>query len=102
MRGSIPEQRQDSEELRSLRRLIAERAAECGVDLDEPAAIRRLLCQTIDPERAAQQPIGELRAMLVLLYRLEDSSSEDIGIDGLQHLWRQHGEIIAAHAARKT
>jgi hypothetical protein len=32
--------------------------------------------------------------MLTLLFRLESSSSEDIGIAGLHTLWRQHSEIL--------
>jgi hypothetical protein len=33
--------------------------------------------------------------MMILLYRLEASSSEDLGVEGLRRLWRQHGEILA-------
>lgn len=33
--------------------------------------------------------------MLVLLYRLEGSSSEDLGFDGMRKLWRQHSETLA-------
>jgi len=40
--------------------------------------------------------------MLILLFRLETSSSEDLGVDGLRRLWRQHSEILGRFGARET
>ena len=48
--------------------------------------------ESIDP-----QVCQELRAMMILLYRLEASSSEDLGVEGLRRLWHQHGEIMARY-----
>jgi hypothetical protein len=86
------------EDMLALRRLIARLAPQCGVDLSDRASIRRFLdtdsassrSEIIDP-----QLCQELRAMMILLFRLEASSSEDLGVEGLRRLWRQHGEILA-------
>lgn len=83
------------EELLALRRLIAEQASHCQLDLNNRIAIRHFL-DSDQPSPAGQ----ELRAMLVLLLRLETSSSEDLGIDGLRRLWHQHSEIISRFGAR--
>ena len=86
------------EDMQALRHLIARLAPQCGVELGDRASIRRFLdadsatsrSEIIDP-----QLCQELRAMMVLLFRLEASSSEDLGVEGLRRLWRQHGEILA-------
>jgi hypothetical protein len=86
------------EDMLALHRLIAQLAPQCGVDLGNRASIRHFLdadsatsrSESIDP-----QICQELRAMMILLYRLEASSSEDLGVEGLRRLWRQHGEILA-------
>lgn|SRR5574343_1169861 len=86
------------EDIQALRRLIGLLAPQCGLDLANRGAVRQFLdhdaagnrSEAIDP-----QLCHELRAMLILLYRLEGSSSEDLGVEGLRHLWRQHGEILA-------
>jgi hypothetical protein len=88
------------EDLQALRRLIVRLAPQCGVDLQNRQSIRRFL----DYDRAASrsesidpQLCQELHAMMILCYRLEASSSEDLGVEGLRRLWRQHGEILARY-----
>lgn len=86
------------EEMQALRRLIDHLAPQCGVDMANRASIRQFMdgdqaarrSESIDP-RLCQ----ELRAMMILLFRLEASSSEDLGVEGLRRLWYQHGEIMA-------
>lgn len=88
------------EDMQALRRLIAQLAPQCGVDLGNRSAVRHFLdadsasirSESIDP-RICQ----ELRAMMILLFRLEASSSEDLGVEGLRRLWHQHGEIMARY-----
>lgn len=89
------------EDLHALRRLIGELAPRCGLDLADRRAVRRFLDDEPHSrsERTDPQAAAELRRMLVLLFRLEASSSEDLGIEGLRRLWRQHGEIMARFAA---
>jgi hypothetical protein len=90
------------EDMQALRQLIAQLAPQCGVDLGNRSSVRHFLdsdlaagrSESIDP-----QICQELRAMMILLYRLEASSSEDIGVEGLRRLWRQHGEILARFQA---
>lgn len=90
------------EDIQVLRRLIAHLAPQCGLELGNRTAVRQFLdndqpigrSESIDP-----QICHELRAMLILLYRLEASSSEDLGVEGLRRLWRQHSEILARHQA---
>lgn len=97
MNRSIPRVTQAFEDLAALRWVIAHLSERCCLDLADRSVIRRLLDgdfpdrQVPDPERQAFQ---ELRVMLTLLFRLESSSSEDIGIVGLRTLWRQHSEIL--------
>jgi len=89
---------QTPEELQALRRLIGELAVQCKVDLSERTALRRFLdhdCAAGQRQDCDPQIAHELRAMLILLFRLEASSSEDIGIEGLRRLWHQHGETLA-------
>lgn len=90
-------------ELAALRQAIKHLAVRCGIDIADRASIRALLAGDLAALPDADSPnYIELRTMLSLLYRLEDSTSEDIGIDGLQRLWRQHGEIIDAHTRRNA
>lgn len=87
-----------AEDIQALRRLIVQLAPQCGLDLNNRAAVRQFLdgeqdklrSESINPQRC-----HELRTMLILLYRLEASSSEDLGVEGLRRLWHQHGEILA-------
>jgi hypothetical protein len=99
---SVLEANHPQEDMQALRRLIARLAPQCGVELSDRASIRRFLdadsvasrSESIDP-----QLCQELRAMMVLLFRLEASSSEDLGVEGLHRLWCQHGEILARFQA---
>ncbi|PKO40724.1 MAG: hypothetical protein CVU31_16070 [Betaproteobacteria bacterium HGW-Betaproteobacteria-4] len=105
MMHATPATNRHPEDMQALRRLISELAPQCGVDLGKRAAVRHFLdhdsatsrSESIDP-----QLCQELRAMLILLYRLEASSSEDLGVDGLARLWRQHGEILARFHAGES
>jgi len=100
MSRSIFDNDRPPEDIQALRHLIALLAPQCGVELGDRIAIRRFLDaessasrgESIDPATCQ-----ELRAMLILLYRLEASSSEDLGVEGLRRLWRQHGEILSRH-----
>jgi hypothetical protein len=97
MNRPIPRVTQACEDLAALRRVIVHLSERCCLDLADRSAIGRILdgdfsdSQLPDP---AHQTAQELRAMLTLLFRLESSSSEDIGIAGLHTLWRQHSEIL--------
>lgn len=90
------------EDIQALHHLIAHLAPQCGLDLANRSSVRNFLdrdsasshSEAIDP-----QLCNELRAMLILLYRLEGSSSEDLGVEGLRRLWHQHGEILARFQA---
>ncbi len=86
----------------ALRRLIAHLAPQCGLDLANRASVRHFLDHAAPSSRSEAidpQLCQELHAMLILLYRLEGSSSEDLGVEGLRRLWRQHGEILARFQA---
>lgn len=95
---SIPGISHSTEELESLRRLISELAEQCQLDLSNKSALRHFLdgAPTAAPPAEAQTT-QELRAMLILLFRLEASSSEDLGYAGLRQLWHQHSETLARH-----
>lgn len=97
MPTSIVEAGHDPDALRALRRLIAELANRCAIDLNDSDGIRKLLHHPVESERIDPQAVIELRNMLILLFRLEASSSEDIGIDGLRKLWHQYSETLARH-----
>lgn len=85
-----------SEDLLALRRLIAHLAPRCGLYLDDRAAVRRFLDDDVSRSEGIDPQIcQELRAMLILLFRLEASSSEDLGVEGLRRLWTQHSETLA-------
>ncbi|UCV17969.1 hypothetical protein [Ferribacterium limneticum] len=102
MKRPVSDTHYPPEDMQALRRLIAQLAPQCGVDLGDRSSVRHFLdadatnprSESIDP-----QICQELRAMMVLLYRLEASSSEDLGVEGLRRLWRQHGEIMARFQA---
>ena len=93
-----------SEDILALRRVIAHQAERYGLDLTDRAAIRRFLDGDFSdgqPPARNYSAYQELSAMLVLLLRLEASSSEDLGIDGLRRLWHQHSEILARFHVRE-
>lgn len=85
------------DDLLALRTHIGRLAIVCGVDISSDGNISRVLAgdfgQCHDHRREAEL----LRALLVLLYRLETSVSEDLGVEGLVGLWHQHNQILASH-----
>jgi hypothetical protein len=87
-----------SEDLLPLRRMIVRLANRCRLDLADSSAIRRFLDSDYSQCEAPDWDINscrDLHSMITLLFRLEASTSEDIGINGLHSLWRQHHEILA-------
>ncbi|UCV09775.1 hypothetical protein [Dechloromonas denitrificans] len=84
------------EDLQALRRLIARLALPCGLDLSDKSAVRRFLDGAQAPGDAGETG-QELRAMLILLFRLETCSSEDLGFAGLRRLWLEHSETLARY-----
>jgi hypothetical protein len=92
------------EDLLALRRVIAHLADRCRLDLGDRAAVSRFIDGDFSHNQSPARKLAacqELRAMLILLLRLEASSSEDLGIDGLRRLWRQHSEILARFHIRE-
>lgn len=93
-----------SEDILALRRVIAQLADRCDLDLADPLAVRHFLDGDFSVKHASareHRDNDELRDMLTLLFRLEASSSEDLGIAGLHRLWTQHSEIMARFPLRK-
>lgn len=87
-----------NEDLVPLRRMIVRLAKRCGLDLADSSAVRRFLDSDFSQCTAPDWDLNschDLHSMITLLFRLEASTSEDIGIDGLHSLWRQHNEILA-------
>ena len=102
MRRSLLDQPHGSEDIQALRRIIAQLAERCSVDLTDRETLRRLLDGDFSDgqaPRSDRQNMTELSAMLTLLFRLEASSSEDLGITGLRRLWREHARILARFRA---
>ena len=102
MKRPVSDTNYPPEDMQALRRLIAQFAPQCGVDLGNRASIRHFLDSDQANSRSESinpQICQELRAMMILLYRLEASSSEDLGVEGLRRLWRQHSEILARFEA---
>ena len=98
MRPPLLDPPPDYEDIQALRRVIAHLAGRCAIDLTDRAALRRVLDGDFGTDQATpgdRQQVQELSAMLTLLFRLEACSSEDLGIDGLLGLWREHGRILA-------
>ena len=98
MKTSIPDLPHACDDLQALRRAIAQLADRCGINLLDGAALRRLLDDDFSDCRGGRRDLQyaqDLSAMLTLLFRLEASSSEDLGISGLRRLWRAHGTILA-------
>lgn len=98
MRPPLLDPPPDYEDIQALRRVIAQLAGRCGIDLGDRAVLRRVLDGDFGNDQATpgdRQQVQELSAMLTLLFRLEACSSEDLGIDGLLGLWREHGRILA-------
>lgn len=98
MRKSIADLPHHCEDIQALRRVIAQLASRCGIDLTDRAALRALLDSDFSQCPGSglhRQNCQELSAMLTLLFRLETSTSEDLGIAGLRRLWRLHGAVLA-------
>jgi len=98
MRPSLLDQPHGSEDIQALRRIIAQLADHCGINLTDRATLRRILDGDFSDGRAPlgdRQSMPDLSAMLTLLFRLEASSSEDLGITGLRRLWREHARMLA-------
>ncbi len=83
------------ENMRSLQQLIGRLANECGVNLGERQAVRRLL--DLSGPQSAPAVAGELRTLLILRYRLEAACSEDLGYEGMNGLWRQLDDTLRRH-----
>ncbi len=83
------------ENMRSLRQLIGQLADQCGVNLGERQAIRRLL--DLSGPQSAPAVALELRSLLILRYRLEAACSEDLGYEGMNGLWRQLDDTLRRH-----
>lgn len=104
MTPSILDPNPGGEDLLALRRAITLLAKRCQIDLADRAALRRLLDGDFSDCRAVTGDVRDgqdLRALLTLLFRLEASSSEDLGIAGLRRLWRQHGKVLARFRPRR-
>jgi hypothetical protein len=85
------------DDLLALRSQIGRMAVVCGLDVSDNENIGRLLAGDYSLCHDHDSEAELLRALLVLLYRLETSVSEDLGIDGLVDLWRTHNEILTRH-----
>ena len=87
----------EGDDLLALRTQIGRLALVCGVDISRDDNVTHLLSG--DYSRCHQHPREAelLRALLVLLYRLESSVSEDLGIDRLVRLWGQHDTLLIEH-----
>jgi len=85
------------DDLLALRTHIGRMAIVCGVDISRDENVGRILAGDFSQCSGHGREAGVLRALLVLLYRLETSVSEDIGIDGLVSLWQQHSALLVQH-----
>lgn len=85
-------------DLPALRRIVSRLAERSGVDLAHPPSVRALIDGELSCDSISnRQAIADLRSALILLYRLQDSSSEDLGVHGLQRLWHAHQEFVARY-----
>jgi hypothetical protein len=85
-------------DLPALRRVVSRLAERSGVDLTHPPTLRALIDGELSCDSTGtRQAIADLRSALILLYRLQDSSSEDLGVQGLQRLWHAHQEFVARY-----
>jgi hypothetical protein len=88
---------QAGDDLLALRSQIGRLAVICNVDVSHDDTVRRLLAGDYGHCHHHDREAELLRALLVLLYRLEASVSEDLGIQGLVALWKQHSEVLVRH-----
>ena len=110
MNQPIPSMPNASEDILALRHLIEHIASIHSLDLTDKAVVTRILDGDMSHCRLNTGSSGcssndalseELPTMLRLLFRLEASSSEDLGNSGLRKLWSQYREILARFNARK-
>lgn len=85
------------DDLLALRTHIGRLAIACDLDISHSDTVKRLLAGEFSQDLGHRREVEVLRALLVLLYRLETSVSEDLGIDGLVHLWQQHNKVLVLH-----
>lgn len=85
------------DDLLALRTQIGRLAVLCDVDISRDGNLTRLLEGDYSECHQHPREAELLRALLVLLYRLETSVSEDLGIEGLVRLWGQHNNLLALH-----
>lgn len=86
------------DDLLALRTHIDRLAIACNLDIHHGGTVTRLLAGEYSHDRHHGHEVEVLRALLVLLYRLEASVSEDLGIDGLVRLWQQHNKVLVQHS----
>lgn len=77
-----------------LRTRIGRLAMACNLDISHGETVTRLLSGELGHGHRHGREAELLRALLILLYRLEASVSEDLGIDGLVRLWQQHNDLL--------
>ncbi len=87
----------EADDLLALRTEIGRLAMACDLDISRDDNISRLLAGDYSLCHKHGRQAELLRALLVLLYRLETSVSEDLGIDGLVKLWQEHNGLLALH-----
>ena len=87
----------EGDALLTLRTQIGRLAVLCNVDISRDDNVTHLLSGDYSECHQHPREAELLRALLVLLYRLETSVSEDLGIDGLVRLWGQHNDLLALH-----
>jgi hypothetical protein len=88
-------------ELAELDQAVQQLAQLCRLDLNNELAVRRFRDGDFSLKLESNRVFSscqELRTMLTLQLRLEASSSEDIGIDGLNFLWNQCSNILKRFA----
>ena len=85
------------DDLLALRTHIGRLAMVCDLDISHDATVSRLLAGDFSGCHDHRREAELLRALLVLLYRLEASISEDLGIDGLIGLWQRHNALLIEH-----
>lgn len=85
------------DDLRVLRFHVGRLAMICELDLGRGETVAQLLEGDHVACHSHRREAELLRALLILLYRLEASVSEDLGIAGLTKLWREHDDLLARH-----
>lgn len=97
MKRSVNTMTHGVEDLIVMRKAIARLAERLGVDLSNVEHMRHCLDGIFSHFPTTADQVGEcqeLREMLVLMLRLEDCNSEDLGIDGLRRLWQKQRSLM--------